>query len=120
MNSAIKLAIAAAMSVGALSGVAVAQTTNSTTTTTTAPMDGVTATEGFTIIYLDSLNNDTNRNEHTRLEGMISNEAAMAEAQASLANNPAIVAALQERSIEPMNVIDVRTAADGSMIVYVR
>ena len=120
MNYAIKLALAAAMSVTALSGAAVAQTTNSTNTTTSTPLRGGDATEGFTIVYFDDLNNDTDRQQYTRLEQIMADDAAMAKAQADIAANPAIVAELQERSIELQNVIDVQTAADGSMIVYVR
>ncbi len=55
MNSAVKLALAGAMSIASVSGVALAQTAapmvDSTTTTNSTTM----ATEGVSIIRLDSL-----------------------------------------------------------------
>jgi hypothetical protein len=120
MNSAVKLALAGAMSIASVSGVALAQTTapmvDSTTTTNSTTM----STEGVSIIRLDSLDNDQGRQEHTRLEQMANDQAAMTEAQAEVAADPAIMAALQADSIETMNVIDVETAANGGKIVYVK
>jgi hypothetical protein len=120
MNSAVKLALAGAMSIASVSGVALAQTTapmvDSTTTTNSTTM----ATEGVSIIRLDSLDNDQGRQEHTRLEQMANDQAAMTEAQAEVAADPALVQALQSQSIEAMNVIDVETAANGGKIVYVK
>ena len=121
MNSAVKLALAGAMSIASVSGVAFAQTaadpmvdTTTTTNSTAMPTDGV------SIVRLDSLDNDQGRQEHTRLEAMINDQAAMAEAQAEVSADPAIMAALQEDSIDTMNVIDVDTAANGGKIVYVK
>lgn len=123
MNSAVKLALAGAMSIASVSGVALAQTAapaapavDTTTTTNSTTM----ATEGVSIIRLDSLNNDQGRQEHTRLEQMTNDQSAMAEAQAEVSADPALMAALQENSIEAMNVIDVETAANGGKIVYVK
>lgn len=121
MNSAVKLALAGAMSIASVSGVALAQTAtepmvDSTTTTGSTTL----STEGVSIVRLDSLDNDQGRQEHTRLEQLATDQSAMAEAQAKVSADPVVVQALQERSIEAMNVIDVQTAADGSKIVYVK
>ncbi|KPF42402.1 hypothetical protein ACSV9I_01345 [Rhizobium sp. G187] len=122
MNSAVKLALAGAMSITSLSGVAMAQTTapaapmvDSTTTTGSTTM-----TDGVSIIRLDSLDNDQGRQEHTRLEQLTKDQAAMAEAQSEVGADPALMQALQAQSVEATNVIDVETAANGGKIVYVK
>jgi hypothetical protein len=121
MNSAVKLALAGAMSIASVSGVALAQTATEPMVDTTTTTNSTTmATEGVSIIRLDSLDNDQNRQEHTRLEAMVNDQSALAEAQAEVSADPAIMAALQEQSIEAMNVIDVDTAANGGKIVYVK
>lgn len=119
MNSAVKLALAGAMSIASFSGVALAQTADPMVDTTTTT-NSTTMTEGVNIVYLDSLNNDQDRQQHTRLEAMVNDQGAMAEAQAEASADPAIMAALQEKSIETMNVIDVETAANGGKVVYVK
>jgi len=118
MNTAIKLALASAMSVASLSGVALAQTAAApmVDNTTTA----ATTTEGVSIVRLDSLDNDQNRQEHTRLEQLANDQAAMAEAQTAVSSDPAVAQALQAQSVEAMNVIEVQTAANGGKIVYVK
>lgn len=119
MNSAVKLALAGAMSIASFSGVALAQTADPMVDTTTTT-NSTTMTDGVNIVYLDSLNNDQDRQQHTRLEAMVNDQSAMAEAQAEASADPAIMAALQEKSIETMNVIDVETAANGGKVVYVK
>ena len=47
-------------------------------------------------------------------------QGQVAEAQAEVTADADITAALEEKSIELMNVIDVDTAANGGKIVYVR
>jgi hypothetical protein len=120
MNSAVKLALAGAMSIASVSGVALAQTAEPMVDTATTTNSTTMATEGVSIVRLDSLNNDQDRQQHTRLERMTNDQSAMAEAQAEVSADPALMAALQEQSIETMNVIDVDTAANGSKIVYVK
>jgi hypothetical protein len=119
MNTAVKLALAGAMSIASVSGVALAQTATPMVDTTTTT-NSTTMAEGVSIVYLDSLNNDQDRQQHTRLEAMTNDQSAMAEAQAEASADAAIMAALQEKSIETMNVIDVDTAANGGKIVYVK
>jgi hypothetical protein len=119
MNNAVKLALAGAMSIASVSGVALAQTATPMVDTTTTT-NSTTMAEGVNIVYLDSLNNDQNRQQHTRLEAMVNDQSALSEAQAEASAEPAIMAALQEKSIETMNVIDVETAANGGKVVYVK
>lgn len=120
MNSAVKLALAGAMSIASVSGVALAQTADPMVDSTTTTNSTTMATEGVSIVRLDSLDNDQGRQEHTRLEQLANDQAAMAEAQAEVSADPALAQALQSQSIEAMNVIDVETAANGGKIVYVK
>lgn len=118
MNTAIKIALASAMSVASLSGVALAQT--ATTPMVDSGTTASTATDGVTIIRLDSLDNDQGRQEHTRLEALAKDQSAMAAAQSAVSSDATVMSALQAQSIEAMNVIDVQTAANGGKIVYVK
>jgi hypothetical protein len=121
MNSALKLALAGAMSLASVSGVALAQTAAEPMVDSTATTGSTTmSTEGVNIVRLDSLDNDQNRQQHTRLEQLANDQSAMAEAQAEVSADPAIAQALQAQSVEVMNVIDVETAANGGKVVYVK
>lgn len=119
MNTAVKLALAGAMSIASVSGVALAQSATPMVDTTTTT-SSTTMAEGVSIVYLDSLDNDQGRQEHTRLEALANDQSALSEAQAEASADPAIMAALQEKSIETMNVLDVETAANGGKVVYVK
>ncbi len=121
MNSAVKLALAGAMSLASVSGVALAQTT--------APMVDTTATtgstttmsaEGVSIVRLDSLDNDENRQEHTRLLQLANSSESMTEAQALISSDAAVAAALQTESVQAANVFNVEDAANGGKISYVK
>jgi hypothetical protein len=120
MNSAVKLALAGALSVTSLSGVAMAQTAEPMVDQTTTTGSTTMSTEGVSIVRLDSLDTDQDRQQHTRLEQLANDQSAMAEAQANVSADPALMQALQEQSIEVSNVIEVETAANGGKIVYVK
>ncbi|NBB50306.1 hypothetical protein GVN24_18690 [Rhizobium sp. CRIBSB] len=120
MNSAVKLALAGALSVTSLSGAALAQTADPMVDQTTTTGSTTMATEGVNIVRLDSLNNDQDRQQHTRLEQLANNQSALVEAQAAINADPAVMQALKEQSIEVSNVIEVETAANGGKIVYVK
>ncbi|MFN3634210.1 MAG: hypothetical protein ACK4UW_18665 [Rhizobium rhizophilum] len=121
MNSAVKLALAGAMSIASVSGVALAQTAaepmvDTTTTTNSTTM----ATEGVSVVRLDSLDNDQNRTEHTRLTQLSNSSESMTEAQAQISADPAIAQAIEAESVQVSNVFHVETAANGGKIVYVK
>jgi hypothetical protein len=121
MNSAVKLALAGAMSIASVSGVALAQTAadpmvDTTTTTNSTAM----STEGVSIVRLDSLDNDQNRSEHTRLEQLANSSESMAAAQSMISADPAIAQAMQAESVQAANVFHVEEAANGGKIVYVK
>ncbi|MDH4440431.1 MAG: hypothetical protein QE284_08595 [Rhizobium sp.] len=120
MNSAVKLALAGAMSVASLSGVAMAQTADPMVDSTTTTNSTSAMTEGVSIVRLDSLDNDQNRQEHTRLEQLANDQAAMTKAQTDIGADAALTEALKAQSVDITNVIAVDTAANGGKVVYVR
>lgn len=121
MNSAVKLALAGAMSLASVSGVALAQTAVDPMIDSTATTGSITmATEGVNIIRLDSLDNDENRSEHTRLSQLANSSESITEAQAQVSSDPVIAQALQSESVQANNVFHVETAANGGKIVYVK
>jgi hypothetical protein len=104
MKTSIKLALAGMLAMSSISGVAYAQ-----------------ADDGVTIVYMSTLqSNDDDTAEYKRLMAQAEDEGQVAEAQAEVTADADISAALAEKSIELMNVIDVDTAANGGKIVYVR
>lgn len=120
MNSTVKLALAGVLSIASISGAALAQTPAPMvdSTTTTASTTGM--AEGVSIVRLDSLNNDQNRQQHTRLKQISMDQAATAEAQAAVSADPAMAAAVAAESVELINIIHVDTAANGGKIVFIR
>ncbi|ODS54796.1 MAG: hypothetical protein ABS40_13440 [Agrobacterium sp. SCN 61-19] len=120
MNSAVKLALAGAMSIASVSGVALAQTAEPMVDTTTMTNSTTMTTEGVNIVRLDSLDNDQNRSEHTRLSQLANSSESMTEAQALISSDPAVAQALEAESVQATNVFHVEEAANGGKIVYVK
>ncbi len=118
MNSAVKLALASAMSIASASSVALAQTAtpmvDSTTTGSTTMSDNV------SVVQMSALNSDSTREKFTKIQRLSKSETAMAEAQTELQKDPTLVAALDARNVQLNNVVLVETAANGGKIVYVR
>ncbi len=119
MNNAVKLALAGAMSIASVSGVALAQTATPMVDTTTTT-NSTTMAEGVSIIRLDSLDNDQNRSEHTRLSQLANSSESMTEAQTLISSDPAVAQALEAESVQATNVFHVEEAANGGKIVYVK
>jgi hypothetical protein len=116
MKNAVTLALAAALSTASLGGIAVAQTTSATTATTaTSDMNDM-----IRIIRVDE--NSDSDDATVQVPEMYQNPSAdvTAAAQAEVEATPALMAELQENSIELMNVLAIETAANGGKIVYVK
>jgi hypothetical protein len=107
MKNSIKIALAGMLAMSSLGGTAFAQTAM--------------ADDGVSIVYMSTLeSNDGDTAEFKRLKAQANDNGQVAEAQAEVTADPQLVAALEEKSIELMNVVDVDTAANGGKIVYVR
>ncbi|MCJ8518403.1 hypothetical protein ABID21_001282 [Pseudorhizobium tarimense] len=113
MKNAVTLAIAAALSTASLGGISYAQTTASTTAT--SDMNDM-----IRIVRVDA-NADSDDANNPIPQMFRSPTADMtADAQAPVQADPALMAELQENSIELDNVLAIDTAASGGKILYVK
>ncbi len=119
MNSAVKLALAGAMSIASISGVAVAQTADPMVDPTTTT-GSTTMSDKVNVVLMTSLNSESTREKFTKIEALSKSETAMAEAQAELQKDPTLTAALTAQNVQLNNVVLVETAADGGKVVYVK
>lgn len=112
MNKAVALALATGLSTASLGGIAFAQTTSSTT-----PMA---ADDMITIVEIteDSDSNDAT----TQIPEEFRNPSSdvTTKAQAEIQADPALMTALEDKSVELENVVAIDTAANGGKIVYVK
>ncbi|KQW28831.1 hypothetical protein ASE36_10080 [Rhizobium sp. Root274] len=118
MNSAVKLALAGAMTIASASGAALAQTTDpmvDTTATTASTMS-----DDVTVVLMTSLNDESTREKFTKIQRLSKSETAMAEAQAELQKDPGLTAALTAQNVQLENVVLVETAANGGKTVYLK
>lgn len=118
MNSAVKLALAGAMSIASVSGAALAQTAdpmvdNTATTASTMSDDVI-------VVLMTTLNSESTREKFTKIERLSESETAMAEAQAALQKDPGLTAALTAQNVQLENVVLIETAANGGKTVYVK
>lgn len=120
MNSAVKLALAGAMSIASVSGVAMAQTADPMVDSTTTTNSTTMATEDVRIVRLTRLDNNRDPIEHTRLTELSNNSESIAEAQAQISSDPALAKALEAENVQMDNVFHVQKAANGGKVVYVK
>jgi hypothetical protein len=119
MNSAVKLALAGAMTIASASGAALAQTTDPMVDTT-ATTASTTMSDNITVVLMTSLNDESTREKFTKIERLSKSETAMAEAQAELQKDPGLTAALTAQNVQLENVVLVETAANGGKTVYIK
>jgi hypothetical protein len=119
MNSAVKLALAGAMSIASVSGVAFAQTADPMVDPTTTT-GSTTMSEKVTVVQMTTLNSESTREKFNEIETLAASETAMAEAQAELQKDPTLTAALTAQNVQLTNAVLVETAADGGKVVYVK
>ncbi|MBP1852313.1 hypothetical protein [Rhizobium halophytocola] len=105
MSYIAKIALAGMLATSSLSGVAMAQTA----------MD-----DNVTVIRIDSLDKDSDKQDFQRLSLIANDPAQMQQAQAMVTQDPALSAELQSESVQMENVVAVETAADGGKVVYVK
>lgn len=113
MKNAVTLALAAALSTASLGGNAFAQTTTGSTSATTMSDD---------VRIVRITENSDSDDATTQIPDMFRNPSAdvTAQARAEAQADAAIMAELQENSIDLDNVQAIDTAANGGKIVYVK
>lgn len=103
MNTPVKTILATAFALASFMPIAYAQTA-----------------ESVTVVYIDSLDNDANRQTFTQLKDKAAHPDLSAEAQKEAAADAAISKALTDNNVELQNVIQIDTAANGGKVVYVK
>jgi len=117
MNKTVTFALASLLAVSPVAGVAYAQESMGADTMST----GAISADKVNVVVISSLESDeSQRQEFDRLSSMANDPAAMEKAQADLQADPALTQALASKNVQLQNVVDVKTAADGGKIVYVK
>lgn len=113
MKTVAKLALAAVLSATPLAGYAYAQTTNSV-----VPM---VADDMLTIVNVGEETN-ADSTDSTMIPETYRNPSpeTITKAQAEIQNDPGLLAALEAKNVQLMNVIGIQTAANGGKIVYTK
>ncbi len=120
MNSAFKIALAGAMSVASLSGVAMAQTTTAPMVDTTTTTNSTTMNDKVSVVMMSALEGENGNAKFAEIEALSKSETAVAEAQSTLQSDATLSAALTAQNVQLENVVHIETAADGGKVVYVK
>jgi hypothetical protein len=112
MKTLAPIALAAALSVSSVAGMAYAQ---SAETPNTIP-----ANDGVSVVYLTPLSDSGQANLQVPDQFAHPTQATTASAQSELQSDPQLLASLETRSVQLNNVVAIDTAANGGKIVYVR
>lgn len=117
MNKTVTIALASLLALSPVAGVVHAQETMSSDAMAT----GSITADKVNVVQISSLESDeSQRQEFDRLSSKMKDAAAVTQAQADLAADPALTEILTSKNVQLENVIDVTTAADGGKIVYVK
>ncbi len=117
MNKTVTIALASLLAVSPVAGVAYAQETMGADTMST----GAISADNVNVVVISSLESDqSQRQEFDRLSSMAKDPAAMEKAQSELQSDPTLAQVLASKNVQLQNVVEVKTAADGGKIVYVK
>lgn len=117
MNKTITIAFASLLAVSPVAGIAHAQESMSADTMAT----GSISADQVNVVQISTLeSNDSTRGEFDRLSSKAKDPAAVEQAQAELQSDPALTEILASKNVQLQNVVEVKTAADGGKIVYVK
>ena len=116
MNKTLTIALASLLAVSPVAGIAYAQDSSADTMTTSAI-----SADKVNVVQISTLENDeSQRNEFDRLSSLSKDPAAVEKAQTDLQSDPALTEILASKNVQLQNVVEVKTAADGGKIVYVK
>ncbi|MGB3878890.1 MAG: hypothetical protein WA980_23800 [Shinella zoogloeoides] len=117
MNRTVTIALASLLAVSTVAGVAYAQQGMDADRMTT----GSIGTDNVSVVQMSTLEMDqSQRGEFDRLSHRMNDPASVERVQAELQSNPDLTALLASKNVQLNNVVEIKTAADGSKIVYVR
>lgn len=123
MTKILKIALASMMSVSALSGVALAQTTapaNSSAATAATTQKAMMMTDDMLSIVVIPAN--TGETSGSTIPETVTNASpqTMQSAQDEIASNESLRMSLEAKNVQLKNVVAIQTAANGGKTVYVR
>jgi hypothetical protein len=115
MKKTVIIALASLLAVSPVAGIAYAQDATGTMATSSITADKV------NVVPISTLESDeAQRNEYDRLTSKSKDMAAVEQAQAELQADPALTEILASKNVQLQNVVEIKTAADGGKIVYVK
>lgn len=116
MKKTVIIALASLLAVSPVAGIAYSQDA----TTGTMATSSITA-DKVNVVLISTLESDeAQRNEYDRLTSKSKDMAAVEQAQAELQADPALTEILASKNVQLQNVVEIKTAADGGKIVYVK
>ncbi|MFT4163230.1 hypothetical protein [Shinella zoogloeoides] len=117
MNKTVTIALASLLAVSPMAGVAYAQQSMDADTMATSSISA----DKVNVVQISTLEADQDqRPEFDRLSHKMNDPAEMEKAQAELQSDPGLTEVLASKNVQLNNVVEVRTAADGGKIVYVK
>ncbi|MBN9053056.1 MAG: hypothetical protein BGO06_01015 [Shinella sp. 65-6] len=117
MNKTVTIALASLLAVSPVPGVAYAQETMGADTMATSSISA----DKVNVVQISTLEADQDqRAEFDRLTHKVNDPAAVEQAQAELQSDPALTEILASKNVQLQNVVEIKTAADGGKIVYVK
>ncbi|MCM2472018.1 hypothetical protein HGO38_00800 [Rhizobium sp. CG5] len=123
MSKILKIALASMMSVSALGGVALAQTTppaaSSAATATTTQKAMMMTDDMLSIVVIPA---NTGSSSGSAIPDTVTNASpqTMKAAQDEIATNESLRMSLEAKNVQLQNVVAIQTAANGGKTVYVR
>lgn len=120
MNKTVTIALASLLAVSPVAGVAYAQDATTDMTADGMSTGSITA-DKVNVVQISTLEADeSQRGEFDRLSSVSKDPAAVEKAQAELKSDAALTEILTSKNVQLQNVVEVKTAADGGKIVYVK
>lgn len=117
MNKTVTIALASLLAASPMAGVAYAQQSMDADTMATSSISA----DKVNVVQISTLEADQDqRPEFDRLSHKMNDPAEMEKAQAELQSDPGLTEVLASKNVQLNNVVEVRTAADGGKIVYVK
>ncbi|GMB80688.1 hypothetical protein NN6n1_14700 [Shinella zoogloeoides] len=117
MNKTVTIALASLLAISPMAGAAYAQQSMDADTMATSSISA----DKVNVVQISTLEADQDqRPEFDRLSHKMNDPAEMEKAQAELQSDPGLTEVLASKNVQLNNVVEVKTAADGGKIVYVK
>lgn len=120
MKKTVTIALASLLAASSVAGIAYAQSAAEPMASDSMSTGSISADQ-VNVVTLSSLEADKSKTSEFDRVKMLSNDpAAMEKAQSELQSDPTLAQVLASKNVQLQNVVEVKTAADGGKIVYVK